>query len=158
MATRCAEGTYVRVPLEVLVDEPEGRDDGYEGKETGYDPPYIMRYNDPTQTHTISPRGRETRGVDRLIAPITLHIPWNTTLPCWNREGPFSEALGVKQVALVDMIWAANRCDIKERERERERNSTRQKTCAKSRSRDSGAESLGVVKAKMNDMGHKNMI
>ena len=61
--TRCAEGTYVRVPLEVLVDEPEGSDDGYDGKETRYDPPYIMRCNDPTETHNQSTgSSRETRG------------------------------------------------------------------------------------------------
>lgn len=53
-------GTYVSVPLEVLVDEPEGSDDGYDGKETSYDPPDIMRYNVPYR-HTISLASR-TRG------------------------------------------------------------------------------------------------
>ena len=60
-----AEGTYVGVPLEVLVDEPEGSDDGYDGKETRYDPPDIMRYNVPSiQAHNQSMVEKHV-GVDR---------------------------------------------------------------------------------------------
>lgn len=36
--------THVGVPLEMLVDKPKGSDRGYDGKETGYNPTHIMRY------------------------------------------------------------------------------------------------------------------
>jgi hypothetical protein len=31
------------IPLEMLVDKPEGSDNSYDGKYSGYKPPYIMR-------------------------------------------------------------------------------------------------------------------
>jgi hypothetical protein len=79
--SRCAEGTYVRVPLEVLVDEPEGSDDGYDGKETRYDPPYIMRYNDPTQTtHDQYMGSRNTWGRQTDSSPS--HCTYLGIRPC----------------------------------------------------------------------------
>lgn len=42
-SSRRPEWTYISVPLEMLVDEPEGGDIGYEGEETGNNPPDIMR-------------------------------------------------------------------------------------------------------------------
>ena len=41
----------------MLVDEPEGGDDGYDGKESRHDPPDIMRYDVPYRD-TISPSSR----------------------------------------------------------------------------------------------------
>ena len=37
--------TYIGIPLEVLVDEPEGRDGSYQGEEARHEPSDIMRYN-----------------------------------------------------------------------------------------------------------------
>jgi hypothetical protein len=36
----------------MFVDEPERSDDSHEGKETGYDPPNIMRYQRHTRTQS----------------------------------------------------------------------------------------------------------
>lgn len=36
--------TYVSVPLEMLVDEPEGNDGGHDSEAAGYKPPSIMSY------------------------------------------------------------------------------------------------------------------
>ena len=36
--------TYISVPLEMFVDEPEGNDGGHDSKAAGYKPSDIMRY------------------------------------------------------------------------------------------------------------------
>ena len=36
--------TYISVPLEMLVDEPEGNDGGHDSEAAGYKPPSIMGY------------------------------------------------------------------------------------------------------------------
>lgn len=63
------------------------------------------------------------------------------------RGGPSWGALGVKQVAFVDML------EVRKSMREKERKLQSQiRNGQKSRSRDSGAKSLGVVKAKRRNM------
>ena len=56
---RCAERTYVSVPLEMLVDEPEGDDGGDDGEETRYNPPNVMGYD---VRHIQSVQGQEQVG------------------------------------------------------------------------------------------------
>lgn len=55
----------------MLVDEPEGSDDGYDGKETRYDPPYIMRLE--YDLVVLEKRRSLLRGLGREASRIDRH-------------------------------------------------------------------------------------